>query len=75
MRKRFLTAVFVMTVFIAVPFSAYCGGSQSAGSDTRGRYLAGRGIIMPPEEIYVDSFLASIDYRYPRPQSEMGIYL
>ena len=74
MKKRFFSAVFAV-VFVIVPFTAFCAGGQSAGSDTRGRYLAGRGIIMPPEEVYVDSFLASIDYNYPRPQSEMGVYL
>ncbi|MDR2576193.1 MAG: VWA domain-containing protein, partial [Treponema sp.] len=75
MKKRFFSAVFA-AIFIIVPFSALCaGGSQSGSSDTRGRYLAGRGIIMPPEEVFVDSFLASIDYNYPRPQSEMGVYL
>jgi len=74
--SRFFTAIFTLIVFFAIPFNASCAGSrQSASSETRGRYLAGRGIIMPPEEVYIDSFLASIDYHYPTPQNEMGIYL
>ncbi len=63
-------------MFAAIPFTASCAGSaESAASATRGRYLAGRGIIMPPEEVVVESFLASIDYRYPKPVNELGVYL
>jgi Ca-activated chloride channel family protein len=51
------------------------GGQQGAASETRGRYLAGRGIIVPPEEIYTDSYIASIDYKYPQPAAEFGVYL
>jgi Ca-activated chloride channel family protein len=76
MKRNCLIPIFIFAMFIMNPFNAFCGGSrQSAASETRGRYLAGRGIIMPPEEVYIDSFLASIDYHYPTPQSEMGIYL
>jgi len=76
MRKRLLTAFFALVIFAVIPVDSACaGGAQSASSDTRGRYLAGRGIIIPPEEVYVDSYLASINYNYPVPQSEMGIYL
>jgi Ca-activated chloride channel family protein len=56
--------------------SAFCGGAaQSGGSATRGRYLAGRGIIVPPDEVYTDSYIASIDYKYPRPETDIGVYL
>jgi Ca-activated chloride channel family protein len=76
MKKNLFTAFFVLLMLAAIPFNAYCGGSRSAaGSDTRGRYLAGRGIIIPPEEVYIDSYLAGVNYKYPMPQSEMGIYL
>jgi len=76
MKRNCFISIFIYALFIVIPFNAFCGGNrQAAGSETRGRYLAGRGIIMPPEEVYIDSFLASIDYHYPAPQSEMGIYL
>jgi Ca-activated chloride channel family protein len=51
------------------------GARQSAGSAARGRYLAGRGIIVPPEEVYTDSYIASIDYHYPQPEMDVGVYL
>jgi Mg-chelatase subunit ChlD/TolB-like protein len=41
----------------------------------RGKYLAKRGMIVPPEEIYIDSYIAHIDYRYPKPESDIGITL
>jgi Ca-activated chloride channel family protein len=62
-------------LFGLVLSSASAGGRQSAGSATRGRYLAGRGIIVPPDEVYTDSYIASIDYQYPRPETDIGVYL
>ena len=75
MRKRLFTAFFAFIVLAVIYFSASCSSSASAGSGTRGRYLAGRGIIIPPEEVYIDSYFASINYNYPAPQGEMGVYL
>lgn len=76
MKKTCLSFAFVVIIFAAISFTAFCGGAaESAASATRGRYLAGRGIIMPPEEVLVESFLASIDYRYPEPVNELGVYL
>ena len=74
--KRPIIPAFLLFVMLVVTVPcASCAGAQAAGADTRGRYLAGRGIIIPPEEVFIDSYLASIDYNYPRPQSEMGIFL
>ncbi|MDR0997983.1 MAG: VWA domain-containing protein [Treponema sp.] len=62
--------------FFCAALSALCAGAQqSAGSATRGRYLAGQGLIIPPEEVYTDSYIASIDYKYPQPETDMGLYL
>jgi len=75
-KSRSFKLLFAFLIFIVIPHYVSCAGAaESARSQTRGRYLAGRGIIIPPEEVYIDSYLASIDYNYPRPQSEMGIYL
>jgi Ca-activated chloride channel family protein len=72
-RLRLLMAGLLLCIVV---FSASCASAaQSAGSATRGRYLAGRGIIIPPEEVYTDSYIASIDYKYPRPETDMGVYL
>jgi Ca-activated chloride channel family protein len=69
-------ALLAGALFVGVLFSAFCAGrAESAGSATRGRYLAGRGIIVPPEEVYTDSYIASIDYRYPQPETDVGVYL
>jgi len=76
MRKRLFNIFLTLMILAAIPFNASCAArAESAGSGTRGRYLAGRGIIIPPEEVYVDSYFAAINYNYPMPQSEMGIYL
>jgi Ca-activated chloride channel family protein len=70
---RFLLAG---TLFLGVVFSASCAGAaESASSAARGRYLAGQGIIVPPEEVYTDSYIASIDYKYPQPETDVGVYL
>ncbi|MDR2020340.1 MAG: VWA domain-containing protein [Treponema sp.] len=69
-------ALLAGALFVGVVFSAAGGGAQqSGGSATRGRYLAGRGIIVPPEEVYTDSYIASIDYKYPQPEADLGVYL
>jgi Ca-activated chloride channel family protein len=74
--KNHLRALLVGVFFFGIVFSAACGGAaESSGSATRGRYLAGRGIIVPPEEVYTDSYIASINYRYPQPEADVGVYL
>jgi Ca-activated chloride channel family protein len=75
MKKNLRYLPVVLLLLMIIPCNVACAAAQAASSDTRGRYLAGRGIVMPPEEVYIDSFLASIDYNYPRPQNTMGIYL
>ncbi|MBI9104060.1 MAG: VWA domain-containing protein [Spirochaetales bacterium] len=67
----------ISILFLIVSFShLFAGGSQeSAASSTRGRYLAGQGIIIPPEEIYPEAYIASIDYSYPLPDDDLGVYL
>jgi len=75
MRKHLFSPFFALIVLAVISFSASCSSGASAGSGTRGRYLAGRGIIIPPEEVYIDSYFASVNYNYPAPQSDMGIYL
>jgi hypothetical protein len=49
----------------AVAFS----GAQASSSSERGSYLAGLGRIIPPEEIYVDHYIAQSDYNYPIPNA------
>jgi Ca-activated chloride channel family protein len=61
--------------FGALSYAFCAGAAESAASATRGRYLAGRGIIMPSEEVYTDSYIASVNYKYPQPEADLGVYL
>jgi hypothetical protein len=52
-----------IVLLLAVALPGYGGGaSEGAASSTRGEYLAGKGIIIPPKDIYPDSYIAQIDY-------------
>jgi len=51
------------------------GQKEAAASAKRGKYLAERGVISPPDEIYVDSYIASIDYHCPEPEESFGVTL
>jgi TolB-like protein len=68
-------SIFLM-VFLLLPVLAWCGGeAEAASSAARGKYLAGQGIIVPPGEIHVDSYIAHIDYSYPEPEENLGVSL
>lgn len=72
--RRF-TAFIIILLIISAPRIVTAGGAQEGASPERGKYLAGRGIIVPPEEIYIDSYISYIDYHYPKPDSGVGISL
>jgi TolB-like protein len=76
-RKAMKRLPFIFLVLVClVPGVALAGGAAEGGSAKRSSYLAQRGTIVPPEEIIIDSYLASIDYRYPIPTSStFGVYL
>ncbi len=40
-----------------------------------GKYLAGQGIIIPSDQVHVNSYIAGVDYSYPRPESQVGVTL
>ncbi len=71
--NRILVVVTLLLTLSAPLFAA--GASESAASATRGRYLAGQGIIVPPEEILVDNYIAQINYNYPAPEGPVGVSL
>jgi hypothetical protein len=58
-----------------VPAVAWAGGAAEAAAagSGRGSYLADRGVIVPPGEVHIDSYIASVDYRYPLPESQLGV--
>ena len=71
--------LFCITAALSLLLPALCwaAGSKEAGA-TKGRssYLSERGMIVPPEEIYIEHYISSIDYRYPIPSWELfGVYL
>jgi TolB-like protein len=72
--KRFAAFIFILLV-ISAPLIVTAGGAKEGASSERGKYLAGRGIIVPPEEIYIDSYVSYIDYHYPKPDSGVGVSL
>ncbi len=63
-------------LFLIMPVLIWAGGASEGGaSQTRGRYLAGRGVIIPPSDIHVESYISQIDYTYPDPETDLGINL
>jgi Ca-activated chloride channel family protein len=73
MKRRYFFFIFL---FLAIPSLLWAGASkESASSAERAEYLSGRGVIVPPNEVYIDSYIASIDYQYPQPEQALGITL
>jgi len=69
--------ILVLLLGLSAAGGVFAGGAaeSAASSSGRGRYLAGQGLIIPPEEVRVDSYIASIDYHYPDPAGDVGITL
>lgn len=66
----------VCTLFaLALSILAWPGGQEEGGASGRGKYLAARGLIIPREEVRVNSYIASIDYDYPAPDAGVGVSL
>ena len=65
---------FAILVLLTVSCSFLWGGGQAEmAAPERGEYLAGKGIIIPPEEIYEDSYVSAVDYQYPDPDGSFGV--
>ncbi len=69
-----VTALIIMLLIIFVPFTVKAGGAKESSAE-RGEYLAGKGIIVQPQEIHIDSYISYIDYHYPKPESGVGVSL
>ena len=72
--KRF-TVFIIILLIMSTPRIVTAGGAREGASPERGKYLAGRGIIVPPDEIYIDSYISYIDYHYPKPDFGVGVSL
>ncbi len=58
---------YFLFIFLSASICFSGGQAEGAASATRGKYLAAQGIIIPPEEVKIDSYIAQIDYDYPKP--------
>ena len=67
--------VFAVLATLLAPVWASASGEAAASSTGRGKYLAGQGIIIPAQEVYIDSYIAAIDYSYPVPEGGVGVTL
>jgi Ca-activated chloride channel homolog len=65
--------LYILFFFICILNLHAEGESEGAASASRGVYLAREGVIIPPEDIHIDSNIASIDYHYPNPEGAAGI--
>ncbi len=67
--KRIL--IILTLLFLSFTTIWAAGSSEAAGSATRGQYMAARGVILPPEEVHIHSYIASIDYKYTIPDTDL----
>ena len=66
----------VLILCLSVQMLIAGGQQEGAASSTHGKYLAGQGIIVPPEDIRINGYIAQLDYDYPTPtDDELNILL
>lgn len=70
---RLVLSLFV--VLLAGVTSLGAAGAEEEAGGARGVYVAEQGRIIPPAEVDIASYIASIDYGYPDPAGELGISL
>ena len=63
-----------VTLLILCGLVPVFAGASAEGSTGRGSYLAAQGQIIPPDEVVVGDYVASVDYLYPPSSSPIGIY-
>jgi len=66
---------FLLAIALAVPLSAWSAAAREEASMARSEYLAERGIIIPVHEVRIDEFIGAMDYDYPDPEGEFGVYV
>ena len=76
MIKNVAYALFLLAAILIAVVPSWAGGAAEGGaSQTRGRYLAEKDVIIPPSEIHMESYISQIDYIYPDPETDLGISL
>ncbi|MCK4925472.1 MAG: VWA domain-containing protein, partial [Spirochaetes bacterium] len=63
----------VFLLLFAMYQLAWAGASKEAESPERAEYLVSKGQITPPDEIYEDAYVSSIDFQYPDPEGSFGV--
>jgi len=57
------------------PNVVWAAGAAS-GTKSRSSYLSERGMIVPSDEVYIDHYIASVNYQYPIPTTSLlGVYM
>jgi Ca-activated chloride channel family protein len=70
MKKNVLSAILLFS-----SLAAFCQDAGDASLNARIRYIAEQGGIVRPEDVAVDSYISSVNYRYPEPENGVGVYL
>ncbi len=68
------TLIISISVLIALPLLLWAEGSKEE-SGNLGKYVAEQGMIISPDKIHIDSYIAQIDYHYPDPEGNLSIVL
>ncbi|HEB32552.1 MAG TPA: hypothetical protein ENI15_17040, partial [Spirochaetes bacterium] len=74
----------IITLLLVVPYPSIIMSASKAKEEAapeRAEFLSkedspsGIGVIVPPGEVYIDSFVGYKDYNYPEPEGEAGVTL
>jgi DNA-binding beta-propeller fold protein YncE len=64
--------VFLLLIIIAGQM-AWPAGEKEKVAVERGEYIVAKGRIIPPDEIYEDSYVSAVDFQYPDPEEAFGV--
>jgi DNA-binding beta-propeller fold protein YncE len=64
------TILGITLIFIIVGLGrlALAAGEKEMESVDRGEYMVAKGRIIPPQEVYEDSYVSALDFQYPDPE-------
>ncbi len=65
----------IVVVCMLIPSFVFAGGSMEESSTGSVQFQAAQGIISRPEEVITSSFISAIDYHYPEPEGDFGVYI
>lgn len=74
MRRYGILALFFGLFLFAAVTGVWAGGKAEESSDY-GKYAAAAGLVLPPEQVNIESIVASLEYYYPYPEKPVGAQL